>query len=127
MTYIPNPQHRNPSFSSQKSQWIISISEEHTAYNLSSQSSWIANGACYGLHLINNRPQKLGVPPNHVIGDLYICKFVEDQSIWHGYPIAHWIHPWDKPSQQVLLNWMNAGYINRAKLSKIHRGKKCDL
>jgi hypothetical protein len=127
MTYIPNQQHRDTSFSNQKSQWTINILEEKGAYSLSSQAGWITNSSYYGLHLIDNRPQKLGISPTPSTDDLYMCKFVENQSIWHGYPVAHWASPWDKPSPQVLNDWMNLGYINKAKLSKIHRGRKCAL
>jgi len=57
-----------------------------------------------------------------------IAKFVADeQNNWHGYPVAHWLSPWDKPDISILKEWKDSGIINKAKMAKIHRGYKCSL
>jgi hypothetical protein len=125
MTYIANPQHRDANFAGKKSQWIIPVSAEISCYNNSVLSGWLSNSSYWSVYAPTNCPTKLGISPCQQ--DLYIAKFVEDQAKWHGYPVAHWLSPYDKPAENVLNQWVAAGYINSAKKSKIHRGKKCAL
>lgn len=126
MTYTPNPQHRNNSFASAKSQWSIAISDEIACYNNAQTKHWLANASYWGLHLPTGVPAQLGISPSAQF-QLYLAKFVEDQGNWHGYPVAHWLSPFDKPPVSVLKCWQYEGYINKAKLAKIHRGKQCSL
>jgi len=71
------------------------------------------------------KPAILGISPCK--NDLYIAKFVSDQGSWHGYPVAHWLSPFDKPDLQTLAAWEKQGLITSSKKSKIHRGKRCSL
>ena len=125
MPYYPNPQHRNTQFSGTKSQWIILIPEEEASFNHSYYQNWATNAVYWGLHLVNLKPENLGISPCNNL--LFIAKFVSDQGNWHGYPVATWLSPFDKPDEQTLTVWQNLGLISAPKKSKIHRGKRCSL
>lgn len=125
MVYRHHPQHRSAAFANKKSQWCITPPDETACYNLATLSGWIANGAYWGLHVLNGgvpAPSLLGTSPKN--DNLFIAKFVSNQGVWHGYPVAHWLSPFDKPTMDVLNSWNAIGYINRAAKAKIHRGKK---
>lgn len=123
--YTPNPQHRNATYANQKSQWTITIPDEHACYNIATTLGWCGADCGWGLHLAAGGPAPLGVSPQAY--QLYIAKFVQDQNVWHGYPVAHWLSPFDKPSGETLAAWEASGFINRATRAKIYRGKKCSL
>jgi hypothetical protein len=107
--------------------WTISKANEEAIYENSIRNNWLAGTVYWGLHLQDNTPHKLGVSKKPSAFDLKIAKFVGDQEDnWHGYPVAHWLSPWDKPAKDILQQWKNAGIINKAKMSKIHRGRKCN-
>lgn len=127
MAYTPHPQHRNAAFAAHKSQWVISEAEETQSFNVAMAAQWVASGAAWGLHLIAAGPQVLGTTalPNNF--SVQIAKFVGDQGNWHGYPVAHWLSPYDRPAYEVLEKWKAGGIINKAKLAKIYRGKRCSL
>lgn len=125
MTYIVNHQHRNALFASQKSQWCIPEADEVSCYEKAFLNGWIFSSSYWGVYTPATTPTKLGISPCQQ--DLYIAKFVSNQAKWHGYPVAHWLSPYDKPAAAVLNQWVAAGYINTAKKAKIHRGKKCAL
>ena len=125
VTYISNPHHRSAGHNAVKSQWNISIADEMQCYLGAVENHWMANNSYWGLHLIEVRPVVLGSAPSN--DALYIAKFVSNQGIWHGYPVAHWLSPYDKPQMPVLESWVAGGFINRAKKARIHRGKKCAL
>lgn len=126
--YTPNPVHRSASYAAKKSQWAISIIEEETCYKQALAHGWVCDSHYWGLHLVNaSAPSLLGFSPIPEAESLHIAKFVVDQGKWHGYPVAPWRSPFDKPAINILKSWLDSGYINTAKMSKIHRGKKCVL
>lgn len=130
MPYTPNPQHRQAGFAQRKSQWLITVAEEGACYSLACQQNWMFNNSYWGLHISNpiQNPQILGVSPPPSSCNVQMAKFVGDhQGNWHGYPVAHWLSPFDKPGESVLRDWFNQGYISRSVFSKIHRGRKCAL
>ena len=128
MAYLPHPHHRSAGHAHQKSQWSIAVNEEQLCYAAATVNGWSCGGCYWGLHLAGNSPAALGVSPLPDQETLHIAKFVGNAAgDWHGYPVAHWISPHDKPDPIVLQAWMNSGFINRAKFSKIHRGKRCAL
>lgn len=128
MAYVPHPQHRSAAFASQKSQWLIAVNEEEVCYLTATAQRWTYGGCYWGLHLAGPSPAALGVAPPPVQAPLHIAKFVGDPTgDWHGYPVAHWLSPFDKPDATVLSAWLNSGFINRPTMSKIHRGKRCAL
>lgn len=123
--YTPNPQHRNAAYANQKSQWTIPIPDEYTCYNTATASGWCGAQCGWGLHLEQGVPAPVGSSSR--ANQLYIAKFVQDQNVWHGYPIAHWLSPFDKPSDATLQSWEASGFINRATRARIYRGKRCSL
>lgn len=125
MPYIHNPHHRSQGYAHLKSQWRISTQEESDCYENAVARNWIEADSYWGLHVRGVAPSILGVAPSN--DSLYIAKFVCDQDNWHGYPVAHWLSPYDKPQIGVLTSWEQSGLINRAKKARIHRGKKCAL
>ena len=128
MAYVPHPQHRSAAFANQKSQWSIAITEEVTCYQTATLQSWACGGCYWGLHLAGPSPAVLGIAPQPVQAPLHIAKFVGDPTgDWHGYPVAHWLSPFDKPDVPVLTAWLNSGLISRPTMAKIHRGKRCAL
>ena len=128
MPYIHHPHHRHAQYANQKSQWIISEPQELSVYLGSVKKNWRTSGAYWGLALHDNSPQPLGVSPRPSSFILMIAKFVADeQNNWHGYPVAHWLSPWDKPDISILKEWKDSRIINKAKMAKIHRGYKCSL
>ncbi|MFO3707100.1 hypothetical protein ACI6Q5_19500 [Xanthomonas codiaei] len=122
MPYQPHPHHRSVAYANQKSQWLISILDENNCYNKAVYSGWLANQSYWGLHIQGITPAILGASPSNA--KLFIAKFVGTDDNWHGYPVAHWLSPFDKPAITVLQAWNDDGYINRAAKAKIHRGKK---
>ena len=127
MQYVPHAHHRSAAFANQKSQWCISIAEEQGAYAYAVQQSWALNNIVWGLHLVQAIPEVLGTsPPDHY--NVKIAKFVGDAGDnWHGYPVAHWLSPFDKPGLQILERWRETGLINQSTLARIYRGKRCNL
>lgn len=127
--YTPNPQHRNQAYAYQKSQWSISLADEQRCYQTATAHNWLHNNAYWGLHIAQGQQNlaPLGVPPQPIIADLHIAKFVCNQGNWHGYPVAHWMSPFDKPGENVVTDWHQNGHITRQAKSKIMRGKKCNL
>lgn len=128
MPYTPNNQHRNAQFSRVKSQWSIPLADEVTCFHRANLYDWAANDGKWGLHIGQAGPYPLGVAPPPASCELHIAKFVHDtHDNWHGYPVAHWLSPFDKPDQSVLIAWVAMGLISRPSMAKIHRGKKCAL
>jgi hypothetical protein len=128
MSYAVNHQHRNSQMAHEKSQWIIGVAEERASYDLSSQNQWgSSQSVLWGLHLVNTSPKPLGHPPGDSSLQLHIAKFVGSGGNWHGYPVATWIAPWDKPDVKTLKSWVEKNLIKKAKMAKIVRGKKCVL
>lgn len=128
MPYTPNPQHRNHQFAMQKSQWQIGVPDEQACYQQSRLQTWTCGRFYWGVHAVGNRAGTLGISPRPDCEDLFVAKFVSDQQDnWHGYPVAPWLSPFDKPSHDVLAAWCEIGYITAAQKSKLHRGKKCVL
>jgi hypothetical protein len=126
MTYISNPQHRNSQYAQTKSQWVIPAQDEVGCFSTAAAKGWVSETACWGIFIPGGLPTQLGVSPRAEF-DLYLAKFVVNQGLWHGYPVAHWLSPFDKPPSEILRSWVDNGYINRAKFAKIHKGKKCGL
>jgi hypothetical protein len=124
--YIPHPQHRNRGYAALKSQWSISQHDEIECFKLASNSKWTYKDSFWGLHIGEVGPGPLGLAPSRCL--LHIAKFVNDNiGNWHGYPVAHWLSPYDKPGESILSDWYVLGLISKPKMAKIHRGKQCAL
>ena len=130
MPYSPNLQHRNTGYALQKTQWIVSIPIEVECYNTARQEDWLYNNCYWGIHWdpVEAKATELGVAPPPLSCNVHMAKFVCDShDNWHGYPVAHWRAPFDRPDTAVLRKWFEHGYISSPKMSKIIRGKKCAL
>lgn len=104
------------------------MQDEVQSYTCAVQEGWLFSDCYWGLHLAGGRPNVLGATPLPTTFPVKIAKFVgDDQQNWHGYPVAHWLSPWDRPGANVLLAWETAGIIRRAARAKIQRGKRCAL
>lgn len=128
MAYVPHPQHRNIAFAFQKSQWSIPVEYEVNCYFTATTANWNFNQSYWGLHLVAATPSPLGNSQLPDASPLHIAKFVgEIDGDWHGYPVAHWLSPYDKPDQSILKAWLDSGLISKPKMAKIHKGKRCAL
>jgi hypothetical protein len=128
MPYTPHPQHRSAEFAAVKSQWSIAVDDEHLCYQTAEVNGWSCSRFYWGLHAPMKTPTQLGVSPLPDRYPLQIAKFVGDSvGNWHGYPVAHWLSPFDKPDAPVLQIWYSTGFISRPTMAKIHRGKRCSL
>lgn len=128
--YIVNMQHRNAAMSSKKSQWLISTYQEGYIFSETFNKGWADKVALkgWGLHLVENVPSVLGKSHAPSFADVKIAKFVANsQGEWHGYPVAHWISPFDKPSEAIARVWLDLLYINKPTFAKLLRGKRCSL
>lgn len=129
MPYTPHPHHRSAAFVHTKSQWSVQVPEEISCYQTSVSNNWICSSNNYwGLLLHGNTPQNVGFSPLPESRPLFVAKFVGDQQgNWHGYPVATWLSPFDKPVIDILKKWQNLGYINGSQKAKLYRGKLCAL
>jgi len=128
VTYIFKEDHRDGT--AQKSQWTISEDDEFRSFEYAFDSNWIEENVGWGLYLVNTIPAFLGVaelPNRHRL--LFIAKFVGSDrgKRWHGYPANPQDHQHDTPSNDVLLNWSERGFVSRAKMRKILKGQPCNL
>ncbi len=128
MPYLPHPQHRDIAFARQKSQWCISVVEETQIFTYAVEQKWTNTNTGWGLHLVDDAPSILGTTTLPYQFPVKIAKFVGNPTgNWHGYPVAHWLAPYDKPAVEILEMWKEKGFINQPTFSKIYRGKRCNL
>ena len=126
MKYKPHPHHRNGTPG--KSQWTIPVPQEAACFDYAVNHSWIFSSAYWGLHLAGQAAQDLGDEHRgRQVLPVRTAKFVEDQNVWHGYPVAHWLSPHDKPADVILKSWQVAGHITKATRRRIGKGTKCKL
>lgn len=138
-TYSPYQKHRDGTGS--KSQWKAIITEdiEFRLFKEALQNDWVRqesfkyknkkysrllspNGRGWGLYVVNNSLEELGVLENRKIS-VRVCIFEEGNAkLWHGYP-ADFKKPQDKPLDHVLKKWHDAKFITKATMSKIKGGK----
>jgi hypothetical protein len=124
MNYLPKADHRRPA-ARQKSQWTISDSEERDCFELAATSDWTWRNSYWGLHVSAGTAQFLGSSQAPEREPVFIAKFIEDQANWHGYPVAHWRSPYDKPSSGILKDWHAKGYIRKKTVKRVVGGRRC--
>lgn len=138
--YEHNPLHRNGS--PQKSQWdkekVSILTEEKIWISSLSKKRQEANSQdkqeSYGLFLCDNKPCYLGFSAQISANSkyrLFIAKFlsslVSNIETWHGFPADPTQNSQDRPKEETLQKWVSNRYLSKAKISKILKGKKCDL
>ena len=126
MIYNPHAHHRNATPG--KSQWTIAVPLETACFDYAVAQNWTFSSAYWGLHLAGKTAQDLG--DEHSGGQVVkvqTAKFVANQNVWHGYPVAHWLSPHDKPADVILKSWHVAGHISKATRRRIGKGTKCKL
>ena len=124
--YIISSQHRrqgNPN----KSIWTISFNEEVECFIQAINQEWKNGSKAWGLQFINNALQSIGINNNRQ--ELKLAIFVDGSKInvWHGYPADYLQNSHDRPTTRILKNWVDSGYITKAKMSKIRLGQSCNL
>jgi hypothetical protein len=128
LPYTPNPQHRSRAFAGIKSQWTVPVNDEITCFEDATSAHWFAKDCYWGLKVNEGSILPLGTAPPPDSCNAHFAKFVGDSHMnWHGYPVAHWISPWDRPAQSILSVWKDGGYISKVQMARIVRGKKCAL
>lgn len=111
-----------------KSQWTISQTSEVQAFTHALNSNWISGESAWGVFPVVTSPTHLGLAVDRET-QLVIAKFVfnENQNYWHGYPANHIENEKDIPDESVLSKWIENSVLPVAKISKIGKGKKCNL
>lgn len=124
--YIISSQHRqtgNP----QKSIWKITYKEEVQCFIQAIDCNWKSDSTAWGIKLKDASLQVIG--HNNNGQDLKVAKFVDgsNNNVWHGYPADHMNKAHDRPTTTVLKDWVQKGYLTKAKMSKIRQGQSCSL
>lgn len=125
-TYIISSQHRatgNPN----KTVWTLDFYDEVECFKLSKSSEWVEDNYGWGIRVIDSTIQYIGY--NFKNETLKLAKFVDgnENNIWHGYPADYLRRSQDRPPTFVLKNWVEQGFLTKAKMNKIRRGQSCNL
>lgn len=125
-TYKANPKHRN--WSAGQSQWTIPLAAETACFDHAWTSGWCPSGKGWGLHLVGDTAEYLGVVEDHLT-TVFVAKFVSDpgHATWHGYPADHQRKPQDIPIAEVCRLWLEGRVIRPATIRKLGKGQRCRL
>ncbi len=124
--YIISSQHRrrgNPN----KSIWTITFEEEVDCFIQALNGNWKIATEAWGIKVVDNILQVVGLNNNN--GNLKLAKFVDgtNTNVWHGYPADYMSKAQDRPATSILKDWVDNGYLTKAKMSKIRLGQSCNL
>lgn len=125
--YILANHHRNGQ-NSNKSLWTITRDEEVESFILMYTNNWIANNnKGWSLHRVNYSNEILGLSTQKE--NVQIAKFVDSSNNlqWHGYPVDYRKSVHDRPTAEILKDWVGKRIIKRADMSKILQGKGCTI
>lgn len=124
--YTCHPDHRNGTLG--KSQWRVVPDEEIRCFARCLRDTWTRGAVGWSLHLVDGRPEYLGVAQDHRT-PLFVAKFVDgtQRGIWHGYPADHQRNHADIPDLPILRDWLNGALLTRPKIRKLIRGQPCSL
>lgn len=126
-TYIFSDQHRSAS-NRHKSIWTIDESKEFISFTLMYDQNWIFEKyKGWSFHRVDSNKEFLGLSPKRE--QVKIAKFVDscENGEWHGFPIDYRYSVYDKPTTEILKEWVAKGEINKAQMRKISQGKDCNL
>lgn len=123
--YIISSQHRNGN--PNKSIWSLTHDGEIDCFIFSVNSNWVDEHTCFGVSVLGETIQVVG--HNCDNDELKIAKFVDANAnmLWHGYPADYMRNSQDRPATNILRDWVQKGYISKAKMSKIRLGQTCNL
>lgn len=124
--YIISSQHRrrgNPN----KSIWTITFDEEVACFIQALNGNWKTGTEAWGFKVIGDILQVVGLNNNRQ--ELKLAKFVDgtNTNVWHGYPADYLSKAQDRPATNILKDWVDNGYLTKAKMSKIRLGQPCNL
>lgn len=124
--YIISSQHRRTG-NLNKSKWLIGHKEEVDCFIESITNNWKNGFEAWGLKYQNNSLDVVGL--SSMKDELKLAKFVDgnNTNVWHGYPANHMANSQDRPTTEILKNWVSIGYITKAKMNKIRQGQLCYL
>ncbi|MGV6946000.1 hypothetical protein [Sphingobacterium kyonggiense] len=124
--YIISSHHRRKN-NPHKSVWTISFDDEVDCFVLSLTSKWNLECEAWGIKLNDNGLETIGI--NADSEELKLAKFVDGAktNTWHGYPADYVKKSQDRPSTEILHNWVKEGYIAKHKMVKIRQGQSCNL
>lgn len=123
MNYRPKDDHRKRT-AGKKSQWTINEEEERSCFDLAAAQSWTWRDSYWGVHVPDGVAQYLGISQAPERKPVFIARFLPGK-YWHGYPVAHWRSPFDKPSTDILEAWWEKGYIRKKTVKRVAGGKRC--
>jgi hypothetical protein len=118
--------HRNRT--PKKSQWGILYSNELASFCHCVSNGWIEGEKGWGFHLVNGRPQYLGVDEVGTM-QVFIARFEDGNANWkwHGYPLDHVRRPEDCPPDWLRRVWIRMQLLTKPKLARICKRKPCTL
>lgn len=102
--------------------------EEIESFRDASKQGWLDGARGWGLHIIEGRPQYLGVDE---LGEseLFMARFRDGDgnNKWHGYPLDHVRRPEDCPPDWLRKVWIKMQLLTKPKLARICKRKPCPL
>lgn len=126
LSYVIHPHHRNNN--PNKSQWTIAEAAETACFRRSEQEQWLFALKGWGLHLVGDEPQLLGVCRDRGRRTI-VARFVGDANSgdWHGYPADPVACVQDIPIGEVRRVWLERKLVSKPALRKITCGQSCSL
>jgi hypothetical protein len=91
------------------------------------QNQWSQDNHHWSFYSYNSVAQAIG--KNCRNDSLYIAKYVDgnNSNTWHGYPVDPRRGTYDRPSSDILHQWVQMGIIDKPQANRIKAGKTCSL
>ena len=121
--YLFSPKHHGSPWKD-VSVWDVDKATEYSLMNNSLIRSYYKKGSGPSFNLLSRNLSPISIGHSVRSKQLYIGKFVCDQSKWHGYPGDHVYNPQDKPTPDILKKMVTDGLISYKSMSRILQGKK---
>ena len=124
LSYKVHTKHRKATPTVDASVWKVSEWEEIHLFARAGSERWSSTSKAKkhlwalqsGLSVLGQ-----GLEKNGKLVDLHFAKFVENNSVWHGYPVQ--ARGDDIPPEAVLDCWLELNIINKAEKLKIIGGQ----
>ncbi|RDI28257.1 hypothetical protein DFR41_1019 [Pseudacidovorax intermedius] len=124
LSYKVHTKHRKAKPTADASVWSVSEWVEITLFARAGSEKWTSmSKAKKYLWALQSNFSVLGqgLEKNGRQVELHFAKFVEDNSVWHGYPVQ--ARGDDIPPESVLNCWLESKIINKAEKLKIIGGQ----